>query len=245
MSEIKPPTEAVESAIRLLYSTFAHYRPTDIAWRSPHAGISDAAVSRLQSRPLSQLVLEDLEQYIRRALSVWAGVTEFKHFLPRIFELVVRRPFAIDPLVFEKLDAAEWRTWPKAEQDAIDAYVSALWRWTLTLSPDQANAGDLLRGLGLAGYDVERWIDVWRNDRSEAATDQLAQFVLYVGDRLSSGTMPRQWHPKDHASALAFLLDPNTKARIENAFLEHPDGETGRRLADASDILAAVQYRAT
>ena len=234
------PAQAVDAAIERLYSSFAQYEPTNIASRSPHAGISDEKLARLQSRPLRELTVGDLDRYARSAMVTWGDVSEFKHFLPRIFELFVREPFAIDPLVFEKLDVAEWRTWPKAEQDAVDAYVTALWQWVLTRSPDEVNAGDLLRGLGLAGYDIERWIDVWRNDRSATATDQLAQFVLNVGHSLDSGTMPRQWHPKDHATALAFLVDPDTKARIEEAFMERPDGESGRRLAEASDALARV-----
>lgn len=240
MSDTASPAEIVDSAIERLYSSFAQYEPMNIASRSPYAAISDAKVAKLQSRPLRELSVSDLDRYIRSAMVTWGDVPEFKHFLPRILELVVREPFAIDPLVFEKLDAAEWRTWPKTEQDAVDAYIAALWRWVLTLSPDAANAGDLLRGLGLAGYDIERWIDVWRNDRSRTATDQLAQFVLNVGTSLASGTMPRHWHPKDHAAAVAFLLDPETKARIEGAFMERPDGESGRRLADASDTLARV-----
>lgn len=229
----------VESAIERLYSSFAQYRPA-LSDRSPNAGISDADVAELQSRSLRELSVNDLDRYVRSALTTWGGVSEFKYFLPRIFELIVRRPTAIDPLVFEKLDAAEWRTWPKAEQDAVGAYMAALWRWALTLSPDVANAGDLLRGIGLAGFDLEQWLDVWRRDRSRAATDQLALFVLDVGNDLERGCLPSYWHPKDHAAVLSFLLAPDTRARIEAAFMEQPEGEAARRLASASDILAKV-----
>lgn len=231
--------DAVESAIERLYSSFASYR-ADLAARSPYAGISDAEVEKLQSRPLRDLTVSDLDRYVRSALTTWGGVPEFKHFLPRIFELIVRRPTAIDPLVFEKLDYAEWRSWPKVEQDAVDAYLAALWRWALTLSPDVANAGDLLRGIGLSGHDLVPWLDVWRRDSSSAATDQLALFVLDVSNDLQLRTLPSYWDPKDHAAVLSFLLEPDTRARIEEAFVERSDGESGRRLASASDILAKV-----
>lgn len=242
MKNSKTPIEGLENAIHALYSTFARYRPTDIAWRSPHAGISDAQVARLQSRPLRELTLEDLEQYIRRALSVWGGVTEFKHFLPRIFELVMRHPLAIDPLVFEKLDGAEWLTWPTDEREAVEAYMTTLWRWLLTLGPEAAHAGDTLRGFGLAGCDLEPWLDFWRRENTPAATDQLAEFILAVSTSLESRSMPRRWHPKDHAVVLGFLLSPDTKSRVEAAFMERPDGESSRRLADAADVLSRVMH---
>ncbi len=234
------PSEALNAAVEQLYSTFARYEPTNIAWRSSYAGISDATVAKLESRALRELAVSDLDRYIRSAMITWGGVSEFKHFLPRIFELVTREPFAIDPLVFEKLDVAEWMTWPQEERDAVDTYVTTLWRWVLTISPDEADAGSLLRGIGLSGRDIEREIDVWRSDHSRTATEQLARLVLNVRDSLVSKTMPRQWHPKDHATVLAFLLEPDTKARIEQAFIESPEGESGRRLADASDVLAWV-----
>jgi len=41
----------------------------------------------LYSRPLRKLRPDDLEQYARDALLVWGGIDEFKHFLPRIFEI--------------------------------------------------------------------------------------------------------------------------------------------------------------
>jgi hypothetical protein len=232
-------TDAIESAVERLYSVFASYS-ANLADRSPHAGITEADAAKLQSRPLRELAVSDLDRYMRSALTTWGGVSEFKHFLPRIFELVVRRPTAIDPLVFEKLDAAEWRSWPREEQDAVEIYLAALWRWALALSPDVVNAGDLLRGIGLSGHDLAPWLDVWRRDRSPTATDQLALFVVDMDNDLQLGHLPSYWHPKDHATMLSFLSEPATRSRVEEAFLERSDGEPGRRLARASDILARL-----
>src|SRR5262245_1923681 len=105
-------SDALETAIERLYSLFSGYR-ADLTDRSPYANISEADVARLQSRRLRELTINDLDRYVRSALTTWGGVEEFKHFLPRIFELIVRRPGAIDPLVFEKLEAAAWEAWPQ------------------------------------------------------------------------------------------------------------------------------------
>jgi hypothetical protein len=229
----------LERAIERLYSTFSRYS-ADLTDRSPYASISYADVVKLQSRPLRELTVADLDRYIRSALITWGGVDEFKHFLPRIFELIVRRPGAIDPLVFEKLEVAEWGSWPRTEQNDVDAFLNALWRWALTTDPDVVNAADLLRGIGLAGQDVRPWLDAWRADRSREATEQIAHFVCFIREDLMVGDLPSYWHPKDRRAILEFLVDRDTKERIESAFLEQPDRDSSRTLAMAADVLAGA-----
>jgi hypothetical protein len=240
MSTDAPIAGTLEAEIERLYSAFAKYRPTHLAVRSPYIGVSEAQVAKLQSSRLRELNLDDLELYIRSALTVWADVPELKYFLPRICELIVSRPSSIDPLVFEKLDAAEWRTWPKAEQVAVEAYITALWRWLLTLSPDVVDAGDFLRGFGFANYDLTPCLAAWRNDPSLVATEQLAWFVLGLSSDLQCGIVPEHWNPKDWHIIFSFLMEPDTRARIETAFLEHSEGDAGQRLASASDILSRL-----
>ncbi len=234
-------TNALESAIEGLYSTFWRTSyPASTEERSPYAGISEADVAKLRARPLRELTASDLDRYVRSALTTWGGVEQFKYFLPRIFELIVRRPGSIDALVFEKLDAAEWRSWPQEEQDAINAYLDALWRWALAVGPDVIDAGDLLRGIGLAGHDLHSWLDVWRRDHGLTATEQIAHLVGLEQRDLVAGKLGSYWHPKDRPAVLEFLGEPATRARIESACMAHPDGAAGHRLATAADILATI-----
>jgi hypothetical protein len=231
----------LDSSIEGLYSAFLRDSfPAATAERSPYAGISDAEVAKLRSRPLRELMASDLDRYVRSALTTWGGVEQFKYFLPRILELIVRSPGSIDALVFEKLDAAEWRSWPRQEQDAITRYLDALWRWALAAGPDVIDAGEILRGIGLAGHDLQPWLDVWRGDRGLAATEQIAHLICLEQRDLAVGKLGSYWHPKDRRAVLAFLGEKDASARIEAAFVEAPHGAAGRRLSTAADILAAA-----
>ncbi len=76
------------AAIDQLYVAFQAYPLPAKTYPCPccHSVDSDRP---LYSRPLRKLRPEDLEQYSRDALLVWGGVDEFRHFLPRIFEITV------------------------------------------------------------------------------------------------------------------------------------------------------------
>jgi hypothetical protein len=62
------------------------------------------------------------------ALFVWGNVDDYKHFLPRIFELAVAREseFVDEAIVFNKLHHGEWRSWPDAEQQAVEHFFETL-----------------------------------------------------------------------------------------------------------------------
>lgn len=236
--------ERLESEIECLYATFSQYQ-ADLTDRSPYISITDAEANSLQSRPLRQLTTADLDRYVRSALSTWGGIDEFKHFLPRIFELIVRRPNAIDPLVFEKLEAAEWKSWPHIERDAVNGYIDALWQWALSVGPDVIDAGDLLRGIGFASGDIRLPLDVWRNNHSRAATEQLAHLVNLASRDLLAGKLPSNWPPKDRDAVLEFLREAATQERIEAEFMTYPHGESGRILAAAADVLTEVHRQSS
>ena len=70
----------------------------------------------------------DLKQYATDALLVWGNETDFKHFLPRIFELAVAHgeEFVDPQIVFHKLRHADWRYWPMFEQSAIEHFFDPL-----------------------------------------------------------------------------------------------------------------------
>jgi hypothetical protein len=47
----------------------------------------------------------------------------------------------LDPaIVLGKLPREQWRTWPKAEPDAIDSYLDAVWRSLLAEYPSQVGS---------------------------------------------------------------------------------------------------------
>ncbi len=231
---------ALETAIRRLYTAFARYAATSLTTFSLDAGITAADVARLRARPLRELTGADLDRFARSALTTWGGVDDFKHFLPRIFELLVREPGRVDALVVERLALADWRTWPVEEQEVVEAFLAALWCWALEVGPDVVDAGSILRAVGLAGCALDEWLDTWRDAPGLAATRQLAHLAFLEQDALVTGGLVSSWHPRDRLAVLAFLREKSSLRRVEEAFLAYPDGAAGRELAAAADVLAAL-----
>ncbi len=59
---------------------------------------------RLHKTSLRELNAKDLELYATDALFVWGNVDDFRHFLPRIFELAVTygQEFVDQPIVLQQ-----------------------------------------------------------------------------------------------------------------------------------------------
>ena len=81
-------TSELRTVIESLYEIFATYplRADTNACACCHSAYD---AQRLHMKPLRKLNADDWRQYAGDALFVWGEVDDFKHFLPRIFELEV------------------------------------------------------------------------------------------------------------------------------------------------------------
>ena len=239
MSELPAPLRAAANA---LYQAFAPYpRPSKSHW-SPYAGITEAAAARLQARPLRELAPADLDLYSRHALTVWGDDREYRHYLPRMLELLAVDPGWTDAsLLVERLQAAPWSEWPEDERGAVVRFLDALWAWYLEQEPESANASDLLRGIGLAGLDLGPYVERWRAQWSHNAIWQRAVLILLEEpDLLATRSVGRRWHPKDRPIVNAFVLSADTRQALEDAYLAQPDRSGARDLARAADVLTTL-----
>jgi len=122
----------LERAVDALYDTFVMYPLKDRIDVCPHCEL-DAAERRLHVRPLRALTWTDLGVYAFKALTSFGDLEDFKHFLPRLFELYVvdhrGAPYSLF-MVCGKLEGAGWTTWPAQEAGAIRAFLDA-WKRVL------------------------------------------------------------------------------------------------------------------
>ena len=233
------PMPVVTLVIGRLYEVFSRYdQPVRSHW-SPYSGITDADVDHLYARPLPDLTADDLETFASHALTVWGDSREFRHYLPRLFELLVRVPHWTDAdLLLAKLQAADWSEWPQDERMAVLSYFSALWNWSLDASTDQIVAKDVLRGVGLAGENLGPYLERWRQAVSYDAAQQLALLVIREARSLEmSHSVGASWHPKDRELVSAFLLAPETLRALEETYSTHSSRLEASDIADAADIL--------
>jgi len=126
---------ALANAIETLYDTFSSYVPQ-----------SDYGIS-VGNTPLRELSQADLADFARDILVPNGCIEDFKHFLPRIFELMLCKGWPVKPegMLFKCL-LADYRTWPKSERVAIDDYIEAVWKVLLSDSNYPVKASEWMCG---------------------------------------------------------------------------------------------------
>ncbi|MGI8553880.1 MAG: hypothetical protein ACR2PL_24280 [Dehalococcoidia bacterium] len=179
---------ALQNAIDQLYAVFRRYPLRPYTEPCPHCleggSIPLDAEARLHSKPLRALQGTDLKRYTSDALYTWGEVDDFRHFLPRILELMALGELELLDLemILAKLPYAEWRQWPGAEQSAIESFLLAHWRRLLTTDPFAQTHGtyrsrEWLSGIAMAVDDLTPYLDSWRKNQTLPALLHLADFV--------------------------------------------------------------------
>ena len=96
---------------------------------------------------------------------------DFRHFLPRILELLHTGELAeeVDPeIVLGKLAYANWTTWPPAEQAAVRAALEQIWQ----RHRQSAAAENYLCGIARAESDITPYLNAWEPEAAlEFKTD--------------------------------------------------------------------------
>jgi hypothetical protein len=130
------------NAIDALYETFDAYPLKERIDFCPHCEL-DQAERRLHLRPLREITWADLGRYSFRAMTTFGDENDFKHFLPRIFELYVFDHVGAPDCLFVffgKLDHATWTTWPPAEVVAVRRLIDA-WKRVLVAEAHESEEG--------------------------------------------------------------------------------------------------------
>lgn len=124
----------LKEATENVYARFSKYHVEgNLRARSCDCCVTDKAIRQLLSKPLKKLNEDDLRWFMSKAMTTFGNVQDYKHFLPRILELMQypNSDFIEDFIIYEKLNYSEWETWDVHEIDAIDNYFLALWVDTL------------------------------------------------------------------------------------------------------------------
>jgi hypothetical protein len=112
-------TEELKNATENLYRVFARYPYSSDMAVCPCCTTEEETHS-LTSKTLRLLTGDDIGEYAFSAMTTWGDVEDFKHFLPRIFELKAIDAVWTDTfVVLGKLEYASWRSWRKDEQDVV------------------------------------------------------------------------------------------------------------------------------
>jgi hypothetical protein len=106
---------------------------------------------------------------------------DLKSLLPLLLERMATSTELDPAIVFGKLPREQWRTWPEAEQGAIDGYLDAVWQALLATYPSQVGSfldpATFLDAVVAGGGSAERFLDAWEVTLNPAADRHLADTV--------------------------------------------------------------------
>jgi hypothetical protein len=236
----------LKSAIEGLYRTFSRYPLPGHIDAAPSISAADQAL--LHCKDLLDLGPDELEEYSLRALTMWGWTDEFRHFLPRIFELIPvdGGSWTIPEIVFGKLGYGRWETWPSDEREAITIFFEALWSNVLDHFPHALSAEDCLCWIAQAADDMAPYLDRWRIAQSLPHAKHFAAFIAdNPGWSPSHGwslndTYWRQ-RPVPARQVVEWVRDPARKTELEQAFFQFArDDEDTALLSKAADDLARL-----
>ena len=218
----------LRDGIESLYETFASYplRDDTNACSCCHSTSDEQRVHTKSLRKLSQ---DDLRQYAADALFVWGDANDFRHFLPRIFELLVTHgdEFEDPQVVFGKLYHAEWRTWPGPEQQSIERFLKAVWDCVLNAEPHEyceREIEDWLCGFARAGSHVPPYLATWLATDTVNAQLNLAAFLADSGFLKPNCDASDYWGDRreSFAEVVAWVRSDAVKAKMTRIAAEFP-----------------------
>jgi hypothetical protein len=219
----------LRAAIENLYVAFSRYPPRMVPVEGcPHC-VSKVEEVLLASKPLRQLTAKDFGRYEYKAMTTWGSENDFKHFLPRLLELVVRKEIDQD-LIPNKLNYAQWRNWPQDEQNAIETYLLCIWKQILQ-SPDESyEVANWLNAIAGVIDDLRPFLKLWEQSCSSPALHHLAEYIEHNG-----------WSLLDSDPVKTWLLNPTTVEKFEQRYFENPNESYANEIATVVDYLRTVQ----
>lgn len=248
--------------VRGVYQAFRGYRLAEYIEPDPMWGTDDAP---LRAHPLHKLPAEAFDPYARKAMTTWGSLEDFKHFLPRMLEIVAlpHRDHAVLEIeawvVFGKLRYGQWQRWKPSERAAIDGYLQALWLAVLSRPMDAPDTPwcarthfDWLIAFADALDDLSPLLQRWESDACDPdhgllAAWQLARAIVQGQDDLiRNGTLG--WDSLARASGqeqqVLTWLESDAVARLmEEAFFRWADTPEAGMLSEGQFWLEQFRRR--
>lgn len=168
----------LQNSIENLYRVFALY-PLKSRIEGCPCCVKNKDNSVLHSKNLRDLTGEDLSYFGFKAMTTFGDVEDFKHFLPRLFEIMVEKDLAYnEEILFGKLDYGKWQTWAKTEREAVENFFIELVR-EITNSESEENylVETCFVGIAIAVEEIAPYFNLWFEDLNNQKIKNFAYFV--------------------------------------------------------------------
>ncbi|MES2620627.1 MAG: hypothetical protein V4615_07235 [Bacteroidota bacterium] len=211
-------------ALENLYETFSKYSTVGIHYCDCGC-IDEGDVKKLNSKPLRELEADDLISYHGSALYTWGDVEHYKHYLPRVCELIsIKRDFNLVTLdEFQvKIEYAEWTKWPDNEQQAIKDYVIADWIDFVNKHNSEIRDTELeIYSKFLCIKDV---LNLWETSKSDEALRNFVYFFYYHGTQILNGGL-RISDKKYKSEFLELIQEDGMTSKLESTFFKNEQND--------------------
>ena len=174
----------LREAIEQLYIVFAKYPSNPKMDISPLFQDQLAPWNQLiASKPLRELSVDDLNKYSFKAMTTWGDARDFKHFLPRIFELLAELSNDMSGfdvwVTLNKLNYGDFKNWPQNEQVVVHRFLLALWQKLLLEPSDAIDAyfENYFPAIANVYPDFNQMLQLWTAADNQHASRRLADFV--------------------------------------------------------------------
>ncbi|TKK90811.1 hypothetical protein FDA94_03335 [Herbidospora galbida] len=224
----------LDQAVDALYTAFSRY-PLPAETDACDHCVSPEQVRATRAAPLRVLTASALAPYAGNALSTWGDVDEFRHFLPRILELLVLEELDgwYADVVLDRL-GARWDDWRPREREAIIAVVGAWWNRTLNHYPRDVDVMKMIEIIAASlGLDLAPYLAAWEANTTEPAARHLA-WLLH--DYTVASGHGAEWY----ALLTDWIMGPAPAAILERAFFSAGSPEVARTLSDALETHRVV-----
>lgn len=182
--------QQLRDAVDGLYATFGSYplkSTTDVCWHC-HSPTEEQALHLV---PMREMTPDDLEGFASDLLMTWGDLADFKHFLPRLFEIVAFDHFTDDhpdiETVLGALDRGEWSSWPTAEREAIGNFLRAFWTANLGSWPSGYEIETVLASIAQAETDLSPYLAAWGSMEGPAPVLHFCDLLLDNATRIALG----------------------------------------------------------
>ncbi len=144
-------------------------------------------LKRWEQTPLRQLTAGELQNYLYSAMATIGDEQDFKHFLPRLFELSVGDEdfLGIDfEQVGTKLTKARWQQWPDLQCSAVRIALEELWKTLELKEYDDFAIDSIVCGVALARMDMLALLTAWQKAPTPLSKANLTRFMEHNRDSL-------------------------------------------------------------
>jgi hypothetical protein len=234
----------LEQSIADLYRVFERYPRPEQVYGSP-ISVSAEDIARLSGAgPLQSMSGAELSNYAFKALRTWGTLEDFKHYLPRLLELLsLGSDWLLYPeLLLANLTSAKWFEWPLDEHEVIAQYLLALWQSAvLGKYLGCMRVSEFLKGLGSDVVELEPFLSYWKQQlacNDLAALRHLADFVYLSAAPLNKGKKLERFHQTLVWQVVDTLKEVDLTGKLEQAFFDYgADAELARDFSRAVDYL--------